>query len=128
MTIGKYTLSYKANGNFSYLHVIDRLTGDDVDMLLDGTYSFIASPSDNPDRFIVKLSYNNGNNIIESETFAYQNGNDIIIDGEGDLQVFDVTGRVVKTQRMNGIQTINLNSQGVYIFRLNEKTQKIVVK
>ena len=55
--MGKYTLSYKAKGNFSYLHVVDRLTGNDVDMLLEGEYSFIAAPGDNENRFIVVLEY-----------------------------------------------------------------------
>ena len=128
MTMGKYTLGMKANGNFDYLHIIDRLTGEDIDMLLDGEYSFIASPSDNDARFFVKLAYNPGNNISENEFFAYQNGNDVIVNGEGELHVFDVTGRMIATQRVNGVETINIPSQGVYIFKLNEKVQKIVVR
>lgn len=127
MTTGQYTLSFKAEGNYDYLHVIDRLTGEDIDMLLDGEYSFIASPSDNDARFIVKLGYNT-NNSAENDIFAYQNGSDIIVNGEGELQVFDVTGRMVATQHVNGVQTVNVPSQGVFIFKLNEKTQKIVVR
>ena len=127
MTIGQYTLSYKAEGNYDYLHVIDRLTGEDVDMLLDGEYSFIASPSDNDARFIVRLGSNaNGN--AENDIFAYQNGNDIVVNGEGELQVFDMMGRMIATQHINGVQTVNMPSNGVYIFKLNEKTQKIVVR
>ena len=128
MTTGKYTLSYKADGNFSYLHVIDRLTGEDVDMLLEGEYSFIASPIDSENRFIVRLEYSAGSEISESSIFAYQSGNDIIVNGEGELQIFDVMGRRVSTQYVSGVETINLQSHGVYIFKLNEKTQKIVVK
>ena len=127
MTTGQYTLSYKAEGKYDYLHVIDRLTGEDIDMLLDGEYSFIASPSDNDARFIVKLGYNT-NNSAGNDIFAYQNGSDIIVNGEGELQVFDVTGRMVATQHVNGVQTVNVPSQGVFIFKLNEKTQKIVVR
>ena len=127
MTTGQYTLSYKAEGNYDYLHVIDRLTGEDVDMLLDGEYSFIASPSDNDARFIVKLGYNaNGN--AENDIFAYQDGSDIVVNGEGELQVFDMMGRMIATQHINGVQTVNMPSNGVYIFKLNEKTQKIVVR
>lgn len=127
MTTGRYTLSYKAKGEFNYLHIIDRITGEDVDMLLEGEYSFIASPNDSGKRFIVRLGYNAGNETSD-DIFAYQSGNDIVVNGEGELQVFDVTGRMVKIQRINGVQTINLNTQGVYIFRLNEKIQKIVVE
>jgi hypothetical protein len=127
-TTGKYTLSYKATGNYSYLHVIDRLTGEDVDMLLDGEYSFIASPSDAENRFIVRLEYMNGLDNSENSIFAYQSGSDIIVNGEGELQIFDMMGRRVSTQYVSGVETINLQSHGVYIFKLNEKTQKIVVR
>ncbi len=127
-TTGKYTLSYKATGNYSYLHVIDRLTGEDVDMLLDGEYSFIASPSDAENRFIVRLEYSNGYENSEDSIFAYQSGSDIIVNGEGELQIFDVMGRRILTQYVSGVETINLQSHGVYIFKLNEKTQKIVVR
>ena len=127
MTTGQYTLSYKAEGNYDYLHVIDRMTGEDVDMLLDGEYSFIASPSDNDARFIVKLGYNANNN-AENDIFAYQDGSDIIVNGEGELQVFDVTGRMVMNQHVNGVQTVNVKANGVYIFKLNENVQKIVVR
>ena len=125
-TFGKYTLSLKANGNFSYLHLIDKLTGEDVDMLLEDEYSFIASPSDNENRFIVRLNYSE--NYESSEIFAYQSGNDIVVTGEGELQIFDVMGRMVKTQHINGVETINVPTNGVYIFRLNEKAQKIIIK
>lgn len=129
-TMGTYTLSYKAEGNFDYLHVIDRLTGEDVDMLMDGKYSFVGSPQDNAGRFIVKLGYDNGSS-TDSETFVYQNGNDIIVDGEGTLEVFDVTGRKVMTTDINGVETINGLNTGVYIFRVigeTLRTQKIVVR
>ena len=131
MTMGKYTLSFNATGNYDYLHVIDRLTGEDVDMLLEGKYSFIATPGDNEKRFIVKLAYipNNSGNI--DDNFAFQNGSDIIVSGNGELQIFDVTGRSVMTTTINGVETINVPTSGIYIFRLigNEvKTQKIVVR
>ena len=129
MTMGKYTLSYKAKGNFSYLHVIDRLTGNDVDMLLEGEYSFIAAPGDNENRFLVVLEYLENLETLDG-SFAFQNGNDIIVNGEGNLQIFDVMGRLIATQRVNGVETWHAASiqTGVYIFKLNEKTQKIVVR
>ena len=127
-TTGKYTLSYKTKGDFSYLHVIDRITGADVDMLLEGEYSFIGSPMDKANRFIVRLEYSENPENPENSTFAYQNGNDIVVTGEGELQIFDVMGRMISTQRVNGVETISLSTNGVYIFRLNGNTQKIVVR
>lgn len=130
-TMGRYTLSYKAEGEFSYLHVIDRLTGDDVDMLLEGEYSFTASPKDNESRFIVRLAYKPDYSNEGNEVFVYQNGDEILVSGEGELQVFDATGRLVRNMSINGAKSLNISTQGVYIFRLvgNEvKTQKIVVR
>lgn len=130
-TMGRYTLSYKAEGEFSYLHVIDRLTGDDVDMLLEGEYSFTASPKDNESRFIVRLAYKPDYSNEGNEIFVYQNGDEILVSGEGELQVFDATGRLVRNMSINGAKSLNISTQGMYIFRLvgNEvKTQKIVVR
>ncbi len=127
MTAGKYTLSVSEKGDFSYLHVYDRLTGEDVDMLLD-SYTFIGSPADNEARFIVRLSYNAST--TGSETFAFQNGSDVIVNGNGELQVFDLTGRMVMNTTVNGIQAVSM-PQGVYVLRMigeNVQTQKIVVR
>ncbi|MBR6438673.1 MAG: T9SS type A sorting domain-containing protein [Bacteroidales bacterium] len=129
---GKFTLSYKANGMFNYLHLIDRLTGADVDLLLDEEYSFIASSKDDESRFIVRMNYQ-GAPSNSDDHFAYQNGNDIIVNGEGTLQIFDMTGRLVSTANVQGVETMCTSSMqtGLYIFRLigNEiKTQKIIVR
>lgn len=125
-TMGTYTISMNAKGNFSYIHLIDRLTGDDTNLLIED-YSFIGSPQDNAERFIVKLGYDNDSS-TGSETFAYQSGNEIIVNGEGTLEVYDVTGRKVMNTTINGVQTVTGLNNGFYIFRLNEKTQKIVVR
>ena len=65
------------------------------------------------------------------ENFAYQSGNEIVVNGEGELQIFDVTGRKVMSTMVNGIETLEAMPQGVYIFRLigsEVRTQKIVIK
>ena len=126
-TMGKYTLKYKTQGQYSYLHLIDRLTGNDVDLLVEDEYTFIGSPSDADNRFIVKLNYEGGS-ASEGDIFAYQSGDDIVVNGEGELQIFDLMGRMVATQNVNGVQTIGFKTIGVYVFKLNGMTQKIVVK
>ena len=90
-------------------------------------YLPIGSPSDADNRFIVKLNYEGGS-ASEGDIFAYQSGDDIVVSGEGELQVFDLMGRMVMTQRVNGVQNISVKAQGVYVFKLNGMTQKIVVK
>ena len=123
-TLGQYTLSVNSQGNYRYLHLIDKVAERDVDLLEDSEYSFIGSPSDIADRFIVRLD-----NSENSDVFAYQSGNDIIVSGEGTLQVFDVMGRMVATYCVSGVETVAKPSQnGVYIFRLNENVQKIIIR
>ena len=125
-TMGRYTLRVKPRGEYGYLHLYDKLTGEDVDLLVENEYSFIGTPTDQADRFVVRLGIA-GND--EVEIFAYQSGDDLVIDGEGELQVFDMMGRLVVKQHISGVQTIRKPSQtGVYILRLNEVSQKIVVK
>ena len=129
-TTGQYTLSYKTEGVFDYLHVIDCFTGRDIDMLADGEYTFIGSPQDKENRFIVRLQYKPDYGSSEG-VFAYQNGNDVLVSGEGELQVYDAMGRMVLNRRINGVETINLNANGVYILKLIGEeilTQKMVVR
>ena len=108
------------------VHLIDLLANVDIDLGVENSYTFIGSPADRQARFkiVFKNIENDGNDI-----FAYQNGSDIIVSGEGELQIFDVVGRMVMNQHINGVETINKPSQsGVYILKLNEKTQKIVIR
>ena len=128
-TTGMYTLSVQPQGDYSYLHLYDKLTGKDVDLLLDNEYSFVGSTTDAADRFTIMLNPSTSAG-SENEIFAYQSGNDIIVNGNGELQVFDVMGRMVMQQHVNGVQTMCTSSMqtGVYIFKLNGMTQKIVVR
>lgn len=121
-TTGQYTLNVKLEGGFNYLHLIDRLAQKDIDLLVEKEYTFIGSPADSEGRFIVRLGISN------DDVFAYQSGNDIVVSGEGELQVYDVTGRMVMNTTINGVQTVSIPSNGVYIFKLNEMVQKIVVR
>ena len=132
-TTSRYTLSFDTKGEYNYLHVIDRFTGTDTDMLLEGEYNFIGSPIDNDNRFVVKLAYKPDYSEGNDEIFAFQNGSDIFVSGEGELQVFDVTGRFVMSERINGATSISADalSKGVYVLRIvgsEIKTQKIVVR
>ena len=47
-----YTLNFNAEGvNFAYLHLIDNLTGEDIDLLDTPSYTFEAKSTDNESRF-----------------------------------------------------------------------------
>lgn len=129
---GEYTITIEAkHTDAHYMHLLDNFTGADIDLLVEPSYTFNATTNDNADRFRLVFDCNNYTSVDEnytSEIFAYQNGSDIYVNGNGELQIFDVMGRMVATQHINGVQTINVKLQGVYIFRLNDNTQKIVVR
>jgi len=125
---GHYTIIFDSDmDDLSNMSLIDQFEGVTVDLSSTPSYTFMASVADRENRF--KIVFKNSEFYDGSEIFAYQSGNDIIVSGEGELQVFDVMGRMVMNQHINGVQTIaKPNQTGVYIFKLNEKTQKIVIR
>ena len=129
-TFGRYTLSVKPEGEFGYLHLYDKLTDEDIDLLKESEYEFVGSTADGADRFVVRLDPSTPSTGSGTEVFVWQSGNDIIVEGNGELQVFDVMGRLVSTQYVNGVETMCTSSlqTGVYVFRLNEQAQKIVIR
>ena len=133
---GTYTLSIETKDvEMSYLHLIDNMTGADVDLLATPSYSFEARTTDYASRFRLVFSANNGSNENGNETFAYYNGSEWVISnmGEATLQVVDVMGRVLSSETVSGNANVSLNqTPGVYMLRLvnsdSVKTQKIVVR
>lgn len=122
---GKYTLGFSGE-NMNGVKLIDKIANVTVDLGIENEYSFIGMPNDREDRFA--LVFSSASSETSHDVFAYQNGNEIVVNGEGILEVFDVTGRKVMITTINGVQTLNSLNTGFYIFRLNEKTQKIVVR
>ena len=129
---GNYTLVFISQEvTFNYLHLIDNLTGKDVDLLENPSYNFDAKATDYAHRF--KLVFATGN--AEEDSFAFcSNGNFIINnDGEATLQVIDVTGRIMSNEVISGSCSKQISvAPGVYMLRLingnNVKVQKVVVK
>ncbi len=126
---GTYTLSFSTeNVEFGYLHLIDNLTGNDVDLLATPSYSFEATTTDYASRFRLVFSTGNAND----SQFAFISNGEIILNGQGTVQVYDVTGRMISSH--NDVTSISTNgmANGVYMLRLingdNVKTQKIVVR
>lgn len=126
---GSYTLTVSGNTDVTgYLHLVDRLTGRDIDLLSTPSYSFTGSPVS--DRFTVKLTpdANEGNSTTR---FAIFDGNSLIVNGEGTLEVYDVMGRRLMSAEVTGseyrIPGSDLHT-GVYVLRMNGNSQKIVIK
>ena len=122
--MGIYTMSFE--GAIDNIKIIDNLDGSVIDLNAERSFTFVGTPSDRNDRFTIVF------NTPATEDFAYQSGDGIVVNGEGELQVFDIMGRMVAKYHVNGVETVNIPCQsGVYVLRLLGKetnTQKIVVK
>ena len=128
---GTYSLSFSnENVEFNYLHLIDNMTGADVDLLVTPSYSFEANSTDYAARFTIVFATG-----ASDDNFAFFSNGSFVISNEGNatLQVVDVTGRIISSETINGSVSVNVDAApGVYMLRLvngsNVKVQKVVVK
>ena len=135
---GRYTLSVDIEKvSFDYLHLIDNMTGADVDLLATPTYTFNARTTDYASRFKLVFAATGieENPSTGSGTFAYNNGSEWVIANEGaaTLQVIDMMGRILSSETISGSCSKAINTTpGVYMLRLvngdKVKVQKIVVR
>lgn len=136
---GTYTLTVNVeNMDLNYLHLIDNITGADVDLLASPTYTFTGKTSDYASRFRLVFNAGGGSTGSASDApFAYINNGNIVITadaGDATLQVVDVMGRVVRTVGLSqcGSRTTTTGMPaGMYVLRLIDgdsvRTQKIVI-
>jgi hypothetical protein len=108
------------------------MTGADTDLLQTPSYSFDAKTTDYESRFKLVFSTNEADGpSTGSGTFAFVNNGEIIINGEGMLQVIDMTGRIIINRVAAGHVSTNGMTPGVYVLRLingdDVKTQKMVL-
>ena len=132
---GNYTLSFKSEEvTFTYLHLIDNKTGNDVNLLETPYYSFDATTADYESRF--RLVFATGSS-VDGGNFGFVNssGNFCIfgIEGEATVQVVDILGHMLSSETFSGSYEKKLNvAPGVYMLRLIQgkdvKVQKTVIK
>lgn len=116
---------------FDYVHLIDLATGLDIDLLSQPDYNFTHTDGQTPaNRFLVKLWPDSA--APSKSPFAYQSGNNIVVCGQGTLYVYDILGRQLFSKEMTAfnsqIPVSTFPYTGVYVLRLGEQTQKIVVR
>ena len=132
---GTYTLNIEANDmDLEYLHLIDNLTGADVNLLETPSYTFEAKTNDYVSRFRLVFS-DAGDAGSDNLPFAFiSNGQlQIFNQGEAHLQIVDIMGHILSSESIHGDYDKPLDlSAGVYIMRLSNaqttRTQKIVVQ
>ena len=134
-----FTLSWNTqNGEFSYLHLIDNMTGMDIDCLATDKYVFEGKTDDYTSRFKLVFGQANEDEEVDGSmigsTFAFIMGDELVVNGEGLLQVFDMNGRQLVSTQLHGTQsTVSLPAvaNGVYLMHLTNdnqvKTQKMVI-
>ena len=137
---GDFTMKWNTyNGTFSYLHLIDNLTGMDIDCLSQSEYKFTASTGDYASRFKLKFEFTGIEESQEasesSSSFAFFHQGSLMVNGQGNLELIDLNGRVLMTKNLGeGQSTVALPEvpEGLYLLRLaddsNVKTQKIIIK
>ena len=135
-SMGQYTIGVEAQDcEYAMMTLVDRFTGEETNLLLED-YSFIAKTNDNPERFIIKLALANSNGEA-NENFAFINNGMMYIyniEGQGVVNVYDVTGRPVAEYNVATSANISTSdfAAGVYIIRMSDengvKTQKIVIE
>ena len=151
-----YTMTWDMeNGEFSYLHLIDNITGSNIDCLQAREYRFSSKTTDFKSRFKLMFGYTGVEENEEdgpstgSGTFAFVMGNELVVNcgpstpsagsgtsGTATLQMFDMTGRQVMSTTVSGTQTTTMLpnvTAGVYVLRLSDRingtrTQKIVIE
>ena len=156
---GEYSITVAPEGvELGYLHLIDNLTGADVDLLTppsyghpltegdvpllkggqedsnEPSYKFSAKTTDSESRF--KLVFRDEEGLTTSyENFAYLNNGNLVLACDYDnatLQIVDVTGRVIRQENATGQMSVKGIPAGVYVLRLihnkEMKVQKIVIQ
>jgi len=139
---GSYVLHFELKDlSLDYLHLIDNITGANIDLLTTPSYTFNATTNDYASRF--KLVFDPHFGIEEdgpstdSGTFAYVANGEIVINGIetqdfASLQIIDMTGRVIVCRdAVRHVSTIGI-APGVYVLCLKTsngvRTQKIVIE
>ena len=139
---GYYNISVDVrNMNLRSLVLKDKVRNVSIDLLRTPNYMFKASAYDRADRFV--LSFKNGNGIYKEklvkganpEDFSFYSNGVFVIDNEGEanLQVIDLNGRVLSSENIYGSTSITVDAApGIYLLRLtngdNVKVQKVVVE
>ncbi|MBQ4548473.1 MAG: T9SS type A sorting domain-containing protein [Bacteroidales bacterium] len=127
--MGTYTLTFDVKGDYENLYLLDKMTGEELNLLLENEYKFMASANDNTERFVLKLISDTDS---VDENFIFIHDDELIISSAGTIQIIDMMGRVVMTEENhNGRINIGGLDNAAYVIRcINEngvKVQKIVV-
>ena len=122
-----------ANGDFHTMYLIDNMTGVTYDMIRNDSYTFEGHKGDYPSRFYITFSVTGVDENELDINFAFFDGSQWVVTGDGELDFIDMHGRVLARRRVSGQSRVGLPAvaAGMYLLRLtNEhetKVQKVFV-
>ena len=132
-----FTIKWEtANGDFHSMYLVDNMTGTRYDMIENDSYSFQGHVGDYPSRFYITFDVTDVEEYEEDvkPSFAFFDGSQWMVTGNGELEFIDLQGRVLSRMRVSGGQSrVNLPAvaSGMYLFRLTNgqetKIQKVIV-
>ena len=136
---GTFTLSWNtANADFRELTLVDNITGVRYDMLSHDSYVFEGHANDYRSRFKIVIGGFTGldeEDDVVTNNFAFFDGSEWVVNGQGRLTVTDMMGRMVYSANLENDQNrVNLNgvAQGMYLMQVSNsdgsRVQKIVVR
>ena len=131
-----YTIKWNtANGDFNSLYLIDNILGVQYDMLANNTYTFEGHKQDYKARFYIVFDVTGVEEEFEQNIFAFFDGSQWVVTGEGELDLVDMQGRILWHEKLRGGQSrlaFPTLAKSMYLLRLTNssetKVQKIIVK
>ncbi len=134
---GSYTLKVGYQGlSFTYLHLVDHITGADIDLLQQPSYTFQATGNEYEARFMLVFRNNTGVEENIQQSFCFVKDRVLYFNEDVEnakLTVTDMLGRTVRQMTLDNTSCdLSALSEGVYVVGLNKgnemKVQKIVIK
>ena len=134
---GSYTLKVGYQGlSFTYLHLVDHITGADIDLLQQPSYTFQATGNEYEARFMLVFRNNTGVEENIQQSFCFVKDRMLYFNEDVEnakLTVTDMLGRTVRQMTLDNTSCdLSALSEGVYVVGLNKgnemRVQKIVIK
>ena len=123
-----------ANGDFHEMYLVDNMTGVRYDMVAHDSYTFEGHKGDYPSRFYITFNVTDvEENDDANHGFAFFDGSQWVVTGEGQLEFVDMHGRVLWKKRVDGQSRVGLPqvAPSLYLLRLTNgretRIQKIII-
>ena len=130
---GTFTLSVNSNDlDFNYLHLIDHITGADIDLLQQPSYTFSTNGNEFEARFLLVVRQNTGIEENQRQSFCFVKDKMLYFNTEvqgGQLKIVDVLGRTMKSMELKGMSCSVADLPfGLYLVYLNDGKNALVQK